>query len=351
MNIELMNGRHISNWGDPYFIAELASNHNGDMDLAKQMIKKAKESGADCVKFQSWTKNTIFSKVVYQQNSFLKDDYRNRKDYTLEEIVEKFSVSEEQLMTLKVYCEEIGIDFATTPFSEREVDFLCNVLKPPFIKIASMDLNNYPFLDYVARKQLPIVISTGLSELYEIDEAIRVIEASGNRQIIILHCVSTYPTPESDVNLKRIETLRNLYQYPVGFSDHSLGISIPLASIAMGACIVEKHMTLDREMFGWDHKISALPDEMASICREGKRIWQAVGDGRIHRVESEERLEAFRRSIVSARLIKKGEIINANDLDFKRPGNGFKPGLAKFIIGRTAKRDIPVDKVLDNDDF
>jgi sialic acid synthase SpsE len=346
MKIRLTDKREMFNFCEPYIIAELGSNHNGDMGLARKLIHAAKSAGADCVKFQSWSKETIFSKETYENNFFLSDDYRNRTDYTLEQIVEKFSISEQQLLEMKQYADEIGIDCTSTPFSKKEVDFLTEKLKSPFIKVASMDLNNYPFLEYIAEKGLPIVLSTGLSELYEIDKAIRTIEKAGNSQMVLLHCVSIYPPKDEEVNLRNIQTLQTLYPYPVGFSDHTLGFSIPLAAVTMGACIIEKHFTLDKSLFGWDHKISALPDELKIICDESKRIWTSLGSNRILCEEGEERKAAFRRSIVATRKIKAGEVVQENDIDFKRPGTGIAPAESQYVIGRMVRKDIGADELI-----
>jgi len=342
--------QEVDNFREPYIVAELGSNHNGDMALAKKMILAAKEAGADCVKFQSWSKETIFSKKVYQDNFFLNDDYRQRSDFTLEEIVEKYSISEEQLMGMKEYSDQIGIDLISTPFSNREVDFLVEI-KAPFIKVASMDLNNYHFLDYVARKKMPIVLSTGLSELAEIDQAIKTIEQAGNDRIIILHCVSIYPPSDGNVNLNNMETLRQLYPYPVGYSDHTLGFSIALAATAKGACLIEKHFTLDKNLPGWDHKVSASPEELAIICRETKRINSSLGSYRIMCEEDQERKNAFRRSAVSARNLEKGERLVANDIIFKRPGTGVAPHELKYILGRKLKSAKKQDDLFAWEDF
>ncbi|MEW5767135.1 MAG: N-acetylneuraminate synthase family protein [bacterium] len=351
MRIQLTKDKEVYDYGRPYIIAELGSNHNGDMDLARQLISKAREAGADCVKFQSWSKDTIFSKKVYEQNYFLADDYRERTDYTLEEIVDKFAISEDELRKMKKFADEMGIDCISTPFSKREVDFLVEELRVSFIKVASMDLSNYPFLHYIAMKNLPIVLSTGLSRLSEIDKAIQTIEEAGNNKIVILHCVSLYPPEDRQVNLNNIDTLRTAYPYPIGFSDHTIGFSIPLAAVAKGACLIEKHFTLDKNMFGWDHKVSADFMEMKIIVKESKRICQALGTHRVMVNEDEERLKAFRRSIVAAREIKKGEIFKEDMLDFKRPAEGIAPGYVDFIIGKAAKRDIEYDEIINKEDF
>jgi sialic acid synthase SpsE len=348
--VQLTPRRKVADFSKPYIIAELGSNHNGDMELARKLILAAKEAGADCVKFQSWSKESIFSRKTYEDNYFIADDYRNRTDYTLEAIVEAYSISEEELLQMKKLSDELGLDCTSTPFSRKEVDFLVNVLHAPFIKIASMDLNNYPFLEYVAGKGKPIVISTGLSELYEIDKAIRTIERAGNKNIVILHCVSIYPPKDEQVNLNNIDTLRAMYpQYPIGFSDHTLGISIPIASVVKGVCLIEKHFTLDKNMEGWDHKVSANPEEMKLICSETRRVYESLGSTRIQVQERPDRIESFRRSIVTTRAIKAGDVIKREDLDFKRPATGISPEFIDFVIGRVAKTDIEFDKPLTKD--
>ena len=323
------------------------------MNLAKEMIMQAKKAGCDCVKFQSWSKDSVFSKKVYEDNYFLADDYRNRDDYTLKEIVDEFSISENELIEMKALCDDIGIDCTSTPFSKREVDVLADIMKVPFIKIASMDLNNYPFLEYIAKKNIPIVLSTGLSELSEIDMAIRTIEATGNKNIVILHCISIYPPEMEDINLNNILSLRRNYpEYPIGFSDHSIGAAIPLAAIALGSCIIEKHFTLDKNMFGWDHKVSADFDEIKTIVSEGKNINKALGSTR--KIVSSQELkkrEAFRRSLVAAKNIQKGSIITLEDIDFKRPGTGLSPEMINIVVGRKAKRDIKYDEMILKSDF
>ncbi len=336
----------------PYVIAEIGANHNGDMCLAKQLIEAAKLSGADCVKFQSWTKDSIFAKIKYEENFFLNDDYRDREDYTLREIVDKFSVTQQELVSLKAISDGLQIDFACTPFCASEAEFIVEQLNVPFIKIASMDLNNYPFLDFAARLGKPILLSTGLSTLSEIDRAVLTIETAGNSDLSIMHCIAEYPPEDSATNLNNIATLARCYpDYAIGFSDHSIGTCIPLASVALGAKIIEKHFTLDKDMFGWDHRISAIPNELSMICEGAKRITAAMGDFRIVSPENDIRKSEFRRSIVTTQPIKKGHVFTTNDLAFKRPGTGLKPEFFEMIVGRSAKRDIDQDELLKPDDF
>ncbi len=350
--MKFMN-RDLRNFGRAYVIAELGANHNGDMDLARKLIDAAKRAGADCVKFQSWTKDTIFSKGVYESNHFLKDDYRSRNDFTLEQIVEKFQITEAQLLEMRDYCTKVGIDFSSTPFCERETDFLVDKLGAGFIKVASMDCNNYPFLDHLARKGLPVMLSTGLSTLAEVAEAVDTIERAGNRDIILLHCVAVYPPADEIVHLNNIDLLRdNFPEYPVGFSDHTLGTIIPLGALGKGACVIEKHFTLDKSMFGWDHKVSATEDEMAIICEAARRIPTALGSyRRVLSAADHEKIPAFRRSIVAARPVKAGTVLTRADLDLKRPGTGLAPKWMPLVIGRTAKRDLAYDQILGPEDF
>lgn len=350
--MKLTSSKNIFNFCKPYIIAELGSNHNGDMQLAGQMIEEAKKAGADCVKFQSWSKDSIFARKKYEDNYFIADDYRERTDFTLEEIVDAYSISEDELLEMKKIADRLEIDCTSTPFSKKEADFLVEKLDAPFIKVASMDLNNYPFLDYLARMGKPIMISTGLSEAYEIDKAIKTIEEAGNNQIVLLHCVSTYPPADADVNLNNIKTLMQMYpDYPIGFSDHTLGIAIPLASVALGACVIEKHFTLDKDMEGWDHKVSATPDEMSAIVINAKRVHEALGSFRITASESEDKKREFRRSIVLTREMRKGEVLKIGDIDYKRPGGAFDPSMTGFIVGRTINKDLKFDHILTQDDI
>lgn len=347
----IIGGKIIKNYSEPYIIAEIGANHNGDIDLAKKMIDIAKEKGADAVKFQSWSKDSIFARQVYEENYFLADDYRNRTDYTLESIVEAYSLGKTEHRVLKDYCDQVGITFSSTPFCEDEVDFLVDELDVDFIKVASMDLNNYLFLEYIAKKNKPIVLSTGLSTLAEVDEAIRTILNTGNDKIIILHCISIYPPKDEEVNLNNIDMLRDLYGYPTGYSDHTIGIAAPILSVAKGACIIEKHFTLDKRMEGWDHKVSADPYELGVIVEESKKAVKMLGSYNREVNESKERMESFRRSVVTTRDIKSGEIIKREDLTFKRPGTGIEPKYLEFIVGKTAKRNIKHDELIRMEDF
>ncbi len=346
-----MKFSEVKEYGQPYVIAEIGANHNGDIELAKKMIDIAKECGADCVKFQSWTKDSIFSRKVYNDNYFLRDDYRNRTDYTLESIVDAYAIDKAQHKELKDYCDKVDIEFASTPFSKAEVDMLVDELNVPFIKVASMDLNNVPFLKYIATKGKPVVMSTGLCSLADVSVAVDTLRENGCNDIYLLHCVSIYPPADEQVNLNNIDMLRTAFQLPTGYSDHTLGALAPIMSVTKGVCIIEKHFTLDKNMVGWDHKVSADPEDLKQICEAAQRGYKMLGSYEKVVNEDQERRDAFQRSIVAARPIKKGEIITEADIDYKRPGTGISPKYYEFVIGKEAKRDLEFDEIIQMGDF
>lgn len=342
--------REIKNYFKPYIIAEIGANHNGDIELAKKLIAEAKKCGADAVKFQSWTPSSLICKEEYNNNQVYTDSPKKHFG-SLKEMVEKYYLREEQHFELKKYCDNLKIDFCSTPFSKEEVDLLMK-LDVPFIKVASMDINNLELLKYMGKQQKPIILSTGMSTLSEIEKAIEIIENEGNNQIILLHCISIYPPKYEDINLNNILMLEKTFGYPVGFSDHTIGTSIPLASVALGSCIIEKHFTLDKNMPGWDHEISADPQELEIICKESKNITEALGTyKRVVSKDEQEKLKKFRRSIVLANNLKEGETIKLENLEFKRPGTGIRPDEVKYVIGKKIIKNIEKDEILKWEDL
>lgn len=345
----VINGKEIANYSTPYIIAEIGANHNGDMELAKKIIDKAVECGVDAVKFQSWTNKSLISRSEYEKNQRY-DDSPKKHFGSLEEMVEKYYLRREQHFLLKEYCDQKGVQFCSTPFSNEEVDLL-EELEVPFYKVASMDINNYRLLKYIGEKGKPVILSTGMSTIAEIDNAVKVIEKTGNKKIIILHCVSLYPPEPEDIHLNNILLLQKMYpNYPIGFSDHTIGTSVPIASVALGAAVIEKHFTLDKDLPGWDHEISADPEEMKYIVEESKIVSKALGN--YHRTvtetEEEKKLK-FRRSIVVTRDMRKGEVIEESDITFKRPGTHISPDQMQYVIGRKLNRDLSEDDLLDWD--
>ena len=319
--------KNLLSSSQPYIIAEIGSNHNGSISLGKNIIKHAKNSGADCVKFQSWTPETLYNMPNLSDKNFKND-------------IIKYQTTQNQLQKFFDFSKSLKIDFSSSVFSKQEIDFVDNKLNVPFIKIASMDLNNIDLISYAAKKNKPLIISTGLSTLSEIDNAIRVIEENNNKKIIILHCISNYPPKDSEVNLRNIETLTKLYPYPIGFSDHSIGTAIPLTAIALGAKIIEKHFTIDKKLKGWDHAISANPQEMTEICNSAPRVINSLGSFSIKRVESKDKIKNFRRSCISNTNLYPGDVITLNNIEFKRPGTGIPPDKFDLIEGKVVKNKI-----------
>ncbi|MBW2660867.1 MAG: N-acetylneuraminate synthase family protein [Deltaproteobacteria bacterium] len=340
-----LGNREVKDFSIPYIIAEIGANHNGDMELAIKMIDVAKSCGCDAVKFQSWTPDSLVAQEEYDRNQQY-DDSPQKHFGSLKEMVEKYYLRPEQHHELKRYCDKIGIEFCSTAFSEGETDLL-EELEVPFYKIASMDINNPILLKHVAEKGKPIILSTGMSTLAEIENAIKIIESKGNHQIILLHCIAIYPPAYEDINLNNIPMLRQMFGYPVGFSDHTIGISIPLASVVLGSCVIEKHFTLDKNMPGWDHEVSANPEEMKVIVEESRNIAKALGTYRrvVNQAEEEKKLK-FRRSVVASKDLGKDHVLTSEDLVFKRPGTGIRPDEVHYVIGRTLKKDVSRDALV-----
>lgn len=328
----LRDGFWIKDYGMPYIIAEVNSSHGGNIDTARDMIDAAVAAGCNCVKFQSWSAKSLYSSSYYKENPIAK------------RFVDKFSLEEEQLRELAGYCKKKEIGFSSTPYSEREVDFL-EELEVPFIKIASMELNNLVFLRYIAQKGIPIVLSTGMGEMKEIEKAVQVIKEAGNNKLILLHCVSVYPTKEEAVCLNNILGLRESFsEYPIGFSDHTVGDEAAIAATALGAAVIEKHLTLDKTKIGMDNQMAMEPAQLKELVRKCCLIQKSLGGKeRILRQEEYEQRRNMRRSIVSARFIAKGTILCGEDLVFKRPGTGFTPQETERVIGRKAATDIEKD--------
>lgn len=347
--------REISNFGRPFIIAEIGSNHNGDLEMAKKLIDAAAASGADCAKFQSWTKLSLFSKKIYENNAALEKDI-DLYSFGLRDTLQAYR-------ELKAYCDRKGIIFATSVFNEAEADFFVDELEMDFIKVASMDVNNLPFLEYLAKKGKPLVLSTGLSTMPEIAEAVQIIRKHTSK-LILLHCLSVYPDAQqglgsavageldAGINLNNIEMLRTAFELPVGFSDNAPGTYVPLAAIAKGACVIEKHFTLDKNLPGWDHAISADPRELKMIVEGSHIIHDALGSSqRILSSKEWNMRSVFRRSIVFSRDLPAGHALTPQDLVFKRPGTGLEPKQASFLIGRTLRKAVPADDLLRLEDL
>jgi len=339
----------------PYIIAEIGCNHNGDVALAKKMMSEAKACGCDAVKFQLWKKDELFTDQYLRDLDEGRIKLENVSEWKTKEMglrnifdqVEKFHIYKKEHIELFAFAKKLKVDVGSTVVTKDGVDFLIEQ-KVAFLKVASMDTNYPDFVEYVISKNYPAIISTGMGSQKEIDTIVKLIPKRFYKNITLLHCVSLYPPKDEIVNLTYIQTMKENYpQLRIGYSDHTLGYSITLAAVACGAEVLEKHFTLDKNMPGWDHKVSANPQEMRIICTESKRIAAALGTGK--KVLSQDEIAKslkFRRSIISACAIKKGKTIDAADLIMKRPGNGIAPSELNKVIGKRSKRDIPADQLL-----
>ena len=332
----LADGTVISDYGRPYVVSEVNSSHNGSMDLAKQMIDASVEIGCDCVKFQSWSVKSLYSKSYYDANPISK------------RFVKKFSMNQEQLKELADYCNDREISFSSTPYSEEEVDFLVSECKVPYIKISSMELNNPNFLKYIGKKHIPIIMSTGMATFEEVGEAVDILHDVGVEQMVILHCVSVYPTILTNVNLNNIIGLRERFpMHPIGFSDHTEKDAAAVAAVALGASVIEKHLTLDRTKVGMDNGMATEPSDFAELVNKCRDIQIAMGTKERALMQQElEQQSNMRRSIIATRDISAGEIIDEKDLYAKRPGTGIAPNRMSEVAGKKAVKDIMADTII-----
>ena len=342
-------GKHIVGNGQPCFIiAEAGVNHNGDLDLAKQLVTAAAESGANAVKFQTFNADRLVNvhapKAKYQQKSAPNDESQLA-------MLKKLEISEEDHLEIKAHCDRSGITFLSSPFDEISSDFLESMGISAY-KIPSGEITNLPFLAHVARKGLPMIVSTGMATLGETESAVSTIEVNGNPGIILLHCVSNYPADPRDVNLRAMITLRWAFNVPTGFSDHTEGDEIALAAVSLGGCILEKHFTMSRKLPGPDHQASIEPDELARLVRRIRAVESAMGDGRkIPAVSEAETAAVARKSLFARCDIPEGSVIKLDMVQIKRPGTGISPSRIQDLLGRTANTRIEADALLQWDMF
>ena len=323
-------------------IAEAGVNHNGSLSMAKDLIRTAKECGADIVKFQTAKLDSLVSRFApmaeYQREN-------TGREESQKEMLKKLLLPFEVFPVLAEYCQSVGIRFLSTPFDLESISFLNHLQE--IWKIPSGEITNLPYLRAVGRTRKPVILSTGMSELPEIAAAVRVLRDNGSGNITLLHCTTEYPAPPEEVNLRAMETLHKEFGLPVGYSDHTRGIEIPIAAAALGAVVIEKHFTLDRGLEGPDHKASLEPDELAEMVRGIRKIESALGDGVKRVTPSEAKNQPVaRKSIVAAVPIRKGELLTENMLSVKRPGNGISPMRWDEIIGTYAVRDFQEDELI-----
>lgn len=327
-------------------IAEAGVNHNGSLDIAKQLIDRAVEAGVDIIKFQTFKSEKLVSKAAkqaeYQQRNI------GKKDESQLAMLKKLELSPSAHKELMDYCREKGIRFFSTAFDMDSIDYL-HSLNLGLWKIPSGEITNYPYLRKIAQYHEPIILSTGMCELSDIEATLKVLVGFGvkKEQITILHCNTEYPTPYSDVNLRAMLEIRDRFGVQVGYSDHTQGIEVPIAAVALGASVIEKHFTLDKNMEGPDHKASLEPDELKAMVCAIRNVEQTLGSGHKTISESERKnIEIARKSIVAACPIKKGELFTEENLTVKRPGNGISPMRWSEVIGKTAAKDFEEEEMI-----
>ena len=324
-------------------IAEAGVNHNGDIELARKMVDAAHTAGADYIKFQTFVPEKLVSryasKADYQKNN------TNSQESQLE-MLRALAFTQEDFIQLQRYCGQVGIGFLSTPFDLESIQFL-NQLQMDFWKLPSGEITNLPYLEAIAHTHKKVVMSTGMCELGEIRDAIQILESNGAGEITLLHCNTEYPTPFCDVNLRAMKQMEEVFRKPVGYSDHTIGIEVPIAAAALGAEVIEKHFTLDKQMKGPDHKASLEPDELKQMVQAIRNIDISLGDGQKRRTHSEEKnCQAARKSIVAKREIREGELFSEENLSIKRPGSGISPMHWHEMIGQKAQRDYKEDELI-----
>lgn len=327
-------------------IAEAGVNHNGSMELAKKMVCKAKEAGVDYIKFQTFIPQKLVSKYAD------KAEYQKETtggDQSQLQMLEKLALTFDDFQELKGYCKEVGVGFISTPFDLDSIDFL-ETLDMDFWKVPSGEVTNLPYLEKIAHTGREVIISTGMCEIPEIKAAVKVLEENGAGEITILHCNTEYPTPFTDVNLKAMLHIANETGKSIGYSDHTVGIEIPVAAVALGAKVIEKHFTLDKNMEGPDHRASLDPTELKAMVSAIRHVEDGLGDGIKKRTESEAKnVSVARKSIVAKTAIVKGTVFTEENITVKRPGSGINPMRWYEVLGKTADRDYAEDQIISED--
>jgi N,N'-diacetyllegionaminate synthase len=340
--------REVSSGHPVYIIAEAGVNHCGDIELAKRLIDASVDAGADAVKFQTyraeWLVSADAEKAAYQVSA-------TGADETHLEMLKQLELPAEAFTELARYCGACGITFLSTPFDEESVDLLADLGVPAF-KISSGDLTNIPFLRYVAARQKPVILSTGMASVDEVTDAVACLRNAGCDSIVVLHCVSSYPADPGDVNLRAMATLKSALNVPVGFSDHTTGPEVAIAAVALGACVIEKHLTIDHNLPGPDHRSSMIPADFARFCQALRITERALGDG-VKRPAAVERDVAMvaRRSLYTAHDLEIGHQLTAQDLAARRPGTGISVAHWDVIIGRRLARPVAAAVMLSEEDL
>lgn len=326
-----------------YIIAEAGVNHNGQLDLALKLCDSAKEAGVDCVKFQTWQTEKIVTRKA--EKATYQSENTNNAEESQFDMLKKLELSYEDFRLVQEHCNKIGIDFLSTPDEEYSLAFLMNELHLPLIKIGSGEVTNIPYLRQMASYHKPIILSTGMATLAQVAMAYDTLIAAGAPMVSLLHCTTNYPCPKNEVNLRAMQTMKEAFKCTVGYSDHTMGTEIPIAAVAMGAEIIEKHFTLDRNMDGPDHKASLEPHELKYMVDCIRNIEVALGDGIKRPNPSEVEIsKVVLKSIVAKVPINKGETLTANNMTIKRAGSGIPAAHWDMIVGTKALHDYDIDE-------
>lgn len=343
-----IGGRTIGSGSPCFLIAEAGVNHNGNLEMALQLVDVAVTAGVDAVKFQTFSATRVVvrdaPKARYQKEATGSDESHF-------EMLRKLELSPKAHRKIQTYCQKRGIIFLSTPFDEESSDLLEDLDVPAF-KIPSGEITNLPFLAHVARKGKPLVVSTGMSTMGEVEAAVAAIRLAGNLKIALLHCVSAYPAQAAEANLSAMQTMAKAFGVPIGYSDHTLGTEVALAAVALGAQILEKHFTLDRSLPGPDHRASLEPDELRTLVRGIRTVESAIGHGRKEPMPTEADVaEVSRKSIVAARDIPAGALVTRDLLMMKNPGTGWPSSMLGQVVGRITTKNIPADTLLTEEMF
>ena len=326
-----------------FIIAEAGVNHNGSLDVALRLIDAAKASGADAVKFQTFRADQLATRSAHKAAYQERTTAREESQFEMLERLELDAVAHERLID---YCRQVEIQFLSSPFDIQSADLLAT-MKVPIFKVPSGEITNLPFLQHIAKKGQPVILSTGMSTLGEVEEAVNVLVAAGAPQLTLLHCVTEYPAPYAEVNLRAMQTLKIAFGLPIGYSDHTPGIDIAIAAVALGAEVIEKHFTLDRSLPGPDHAASLEPAELRQMVDGIRHVEAALGNGiKVPAPCEIPNISVARKSVVAARSLPKGHQLATGDLEIKRPGNGLAPKLLPSLLGRTLTADVAKDQVI-----
>jgi len=338
-------GKYKINYELPCFlIAEAGVNHNGKLSLALKLIDKADEAKVNAVKFQTFKAENLVTKSTVMAGYQKRNIHSNGLQYNM---LKKLEFGMEQLSILKRYAEKKGLIFLSTPHSGIQDVILLENIGVSAYKIGSGDLTNKPFIKYVAKQNKPMIVGTGMASMEDVNKAIHWINEEGNNKIIMLHCTTNYPCPFNEVNMNAMITMINQRKCLIGYSDHTLGIEVPIMARTLGACVIEKHFTLDRRMKGPDHKASLEPEELKAMVKSIRNIEQAFGSHEKIPTTSEMKImTVVKKSLVASRNLKIGHVISYEDITIKRPGSGIKPEYIDKIVGRRVLRDIKKDELI-----